>query len=288
VKAPSVAATMRFLWQQRSAVHVMMGTAGVRAVGWGLMFWTPTFLQRTYHMSVGEASAVTQNMHLWGGGIATLVTGWLMARSGMSDARRIVWLLAGGIGIATVASGGWCTTPATSRVAKAMLWIFIPAIYFYIGPGFGLLQQSARSARMRAMFCAMGAVSGRNLGNLVIGTAADRVPGATGSRPITSRNAESLRLAMLCLVPTGLVGDRAPVPRCAGHRQEPGARAELSTLAMHIKTVEGGDDENVFPFRWPSIAVPAAVSLVISVSWRSRQRWHRTRSRSTRSTTKST
>jgi len=33
--------------------------------------------------------------------------------------------------------------------------------------------------------------------------------------------------------------------RCAGHRQETGAR-ELSTLAMHIKTVEGATDENVF------------------------------------------
>jgi MFS family permease len=199
-EAPSVADTMRFLWQQRSAVHVMVGTAVCALWGWGLMFWTPTFLQRTYHMSVGEAAAVTQNMHLWGGGIATLVTGWLMARSGMADARRIVWLLAGGIGIATLASGVVYYTRDLA-VAKAMLWIFIPAIYFYIGPGFGLLNNLAQ-CRMRAMFCAM-VLFLANLGNLVIappliGTLSDWFA------PNHVSNADSLRLAMLCLVPTGL------------------------------------------------------------------------------------
>ena len=83
--APSVAMTMRFLWQQRSAVHLMMGTAVCALWGWGLMYWTPTFLQRTYHMTVGQAGSITQNMHLWGGGLATVATGWLMARSTMAQ-----------------------------------------------------------------------------------------------------------------------------------------------------------------------------------------------------------
>jgi MFS family permease len=198
--APSIGATMSFLWQQRSAVHVMMGTAVCALWGWGLMFWTPVFLQRTYHMSIGEAGAVTQNMHLWGGGIATLVTGFLMARSSMTDARRIVWLLGGGICIATLASGVVYYTRDLA-LAKAMLWIFIPAIYFYIGPGFGLLNNLAQ-CRMRAMFCAM-VLFLANLGNLVI------APPLIGSLSdwfgrTHASNADSLRLAMLCLVPTGL------------------------------------------------------------------------------------
>ena len=198
--APSVAATLRFLWQQRSCVHLMLGTAICALWGWGLMFWTPAFLQRTYHMTVGEASAVTQNMHLWGGGVATLVTGWLMARGSMVDARRVVWLLAVGIGIATVASGVVYYTRDLA-LTKAMLWIFIPAIYFYIGPGFGLINNLA-PCRMRAMFCAM-VLFLANLGNLVIappliGTLSDYFA------PAHISNADSLRLAMLCLVPTGL------------------------------------------------------------------------------------
>lgn len=198
---PTVMETLRFLWQQRSAVHVMMGTAVCALWGWGLMFWTPAFLQRTYHLSVGQAGAVTQNMHLWGGGIATLATGWLMARRGMTDSRRIVWLLAAGIGIATVASGVVYYTRDLA-LAKAMLWIFIPAIYFYIGPGFGLLNNLAQ-CRMRAMFCAM-VLFLANLGNLVI--APPLIGGLSDwfGHHLQVSNADSLRLAMLCLVPTGL------------------------------------------------------------------------------------
>jgi len=198
-EAPSFITTMRFLWQQRSAVHVMMGTAVCALWGWGLMYYTPTFLQRTYHLSVGEASAVTQNMHLWGGGLATLATGWLMARSTMVDARRIVWLLAAGTGIATVASGVVYYTRDLA-VAKAMLWIFIPAIYFYIGPGFGLLNNLAQ-CRMRAIFCAM-VLFLANIGNLVI---APPLIGALNDwfESWHMSSADALRLAMLCLVPTG-------------------------------------------------------------------------------------
>jgi MFS family permease len=199
-EAPSFLETMRFLWQQRSAVHVMIGSAVCALWGWGLMYWTPTFLQRTYHLSVGEAGLLTQNMHLWGGSLATVATGFLMARSGMSDARRIVWLLSAGIGIATVASGVvYYTRDLTT--ARAMLWIFIPAIYFYIGPGFGLLCNLAQ-CRMRAMFCAT-VLFLANVGNLVI---APPLIGALSDwfAPNHAATADSLRLAMLCLVPTGL------------------------------------------------------------------------------------
>jgi MFS family permease len=198
--APSVETTLRFMWQQRSAVHTMMGTAVCALWGWGLMFWTPAFLQRTYHLSVGQASEVTQNMHLWGGGLATVATGWLMARSTMIDARRIVWVLAAGIGIATVASGVFYYTRDLA-LGKAMLWIFIPSIYFYIGPGFGLLNNLA-PCHMRAMFCAM-VLFLANLGNLVI---TPNVIGALADWFLTYHlsEADALRLAMLCIVPTGL------------------------------------------------------------------------------------
>ncbi|MDE2136787.1 MAG: MFS transporter [Gammaproteobacteria bacterium] len=197
--APSVKATMRFMWQQRSGVHTMLGTAVCALWGWGLMFWTPTFLQRTYHMTVGQAGDVTQNMHLWGGGLATLATGWLMARSTMVDARRIVWLLAAGTAIATVASGVVYWTRDLA-LAKAMLWIYIPAIYFYIGPGFGLLNNLA-PCRMRAMFCAM-VLFLANLGNLVI---TPNVIGLLNDWFLRYHldDADALRLAMLCIVPTG-------------------------------------------------------------------------------------
>ncbi|MGH8137844.1 MAG: spinster family MFS transporter [Steroidobacteraceae bacterium] len=198
--APSFLTTMRFLWQQRSAVHVMIASALCALWGWGLTYWTPAFLMRTYNISVGEAGAITGNVHLIGGTAATLFTGWLMGRPSMADPRRIVWLLGAGIGIATIASGFIYWTHSLA-LAKALFWIFIPAIYFYIGPCFGLINNLAQ-CRMRAMFCAM-TLFVANVGNLVI------APQAVGMlsdwfAPNHIANAQSLRLALLCLVPTGL------------------------------------------------------------------------------------
>jgi MFS family permease len=198
--APSFLATMKFLWQQRSAVHVMVASALCALWGWGLTFWTPMFLMRTYSLSVGEAGAITGNAHLIGGTAATVFTGWLMGHRSMADPRRIVRLLAIGIGLGTIASGIIFWTHSLP-LARVMFWIFVPTIYFYIGPCFGLLNNLAQ-CRMRALFCAT-TLFVANVGNLVI------APQAVGLlsdwfAPASGPNAESLRLALLCLVPIGL------------------------------------------------------------------------------------
>jgi MFS family permease len=199
--APSFLETMRFWWQQRSAVHLMIASAICALWGWGLMYWTPTFLQRTYHMSPGQAGELTGNIHLIGGSLATIATGWLMGLKVMADSRRIVWLLGIGIGIATLASGVIYYT-RDLLLTKIMFWIFIPSIYFYIGPCFGLLNNLAR-CKMRAMFCATTLFLA-NVGNLVIAPYAIGALSDVFQARLHLDNVEGLRLAMLCLVPTGL------------------------------------------------------------------------------------
>jgi MFS family permease len=198
--APSFKKTLKFWWSQRSAVHLMIGSALCALWGWGLMYWTQVFVQRTYHMTPGEAGDVTAYAHLFGGSAATIATGWLMARPVMADSRRIMWLLAAGTGVATIASGVAYYTRDLA-VAKAMFWIFIPAIYFYIGPCFGLLNNLAQ-CRMRAMFCAMTLFLA-NVGNLLI---TPPLIGSLNDWFVTAHysQADALRLAMLCIVPTGL------------------------------------------------------------------------------------
>jgi len=198
--APSFVQSMAYLWSQRSAVHVMIGSALTALWGWGLAWFTPMFLQRTYSLTVGQAAGVTDNIHLIGGSAATILTGMLMAHPSMRDPRRIVKLMGTIIGVATIASFGVYYTHDLAT-AKVLFWIFIPAIYFYIGPCFGLLLNLAEP-RMRAMFCAM-TLFVANLGNLLI---APLVVGWLSDlfAPGGVNNAASLRLAMLCLVPTGL------------------------------------------------------------------------------------
>jgi len=197
--APSALETAKFLWRQRSAVHVMLGSALTALWGWGLIYFTQSFLERIHHLNTAEAGNVTGPIHLWGGGLATVATGWLLARPMFHDPRRIVWFMGAFIGIATFASIGIYWT-RDLEVARALFWIFIPSIYFYIGPCFGLLNNLAQP-RMRAMFCA-ATLFVANVGNLLI------APAYVGSLsdwfdPAHVGNAESLRLAMLCLTPVG-------------------------------------------------------------------------------------
>lgn len=196
---PTLGDTLKFMWSQKSARHVMMGS-GVSALwGWGLMWFTPTFIQRTYGLDVGAAGAVVGPIHLVMGIAASLLTAWLLARPSFVDPRRIVWLLGGVTAVATVPSIIAYYTNSLP-VATLMWWIFIPAIYFYIGPAFALGQNLA-PPKMRAMFSAI-ALLVANVFNLIVapqgvGLLSDYFAGPGGA------DAASLRLALLVLAPTG-------------------------------------------------------------------------------------
>lgn len=198
--APTVLGSLRFLFEQRAAFHMVMGTAVCALWGWGLVWFTPAFLMRTYHLDVGAAGAVTGNVHLIGGILATAGTAWYLSRPSMADPRRVVTLLAVGVGLATVPSFIAYWTHSLD-VAVAMFWLFIPAIYFYIGPAMGLMQNLA-PPRMRAMFTAWSVLAG-NVFNLIVapqgvGLLSDWFAGSAGP------DAASLRSALLLLAPTGL------------------------------------------------------------------------------------
>jgi MFS family permease len=195
----SLLGAVRYLWRQRAAFHVLMGCGVCSLWGWGLIWWTPAFLMRTYHLDVGEAGAVTGPIHLIGGMAATAGTAWLLSRPYMTAPRRVLWLLGAGVGFATVPSfiAYWTHT---LWVSKLMLWLYIPAIYFFIGPCMGLLQNLA-PAHLRSMFIALSLVVGNVLNLIVapqaVGLASDFFAHGRAT------DAASLRLALLFLAPTG-------------------------------------------------------------------------------------
>jgi len=196
---PTMLDSLRFLWSQRAAVNVLMTTGVCTLWGWGLIWWTPTFLMRTYGLDVGAAGAVTGPIHLFGGIAASLGTAWLLSRPRMADPRRVLWVLIVGIGCTTVPSFLAYWTHAL-WFAKCMFWIFIPAIYFYIGPCMGLLQNLAPN-NMRSMFIAWSLLVG-NVFNLIVAPQAIGLLSdwfSHGSGP----DAASLRMALLLLAPTG-------------------------------------------------------------------------------------
>ncbi|MBC2651308.1 MFS transporter [Novosphingobium flavum] len=195
-----LAQSLGFLIRQPATMHLMMGGAVTALWGWGLMWWTPTYLQRAYHLTAGEAGEILGPMHLIAGSLATVLTAVLMASKAMADPRRVLVLMAVVVALITVPSFFIYWT-ADLGVAKLCLWLFVPAMYFYIGPSFGLLQNIV-PAQMRATACALTLLMA-NIANLVIapqfvGLVSDHV--ATGG----VADAASLRFALLLLAPTGL------------------------------------------------------------------------------------
>lgn len=196
----TLAATLRFIGTQRSAVHLLLGGSVATFWSWGLMYWTPTFLQRSHHLSVGQAGALLGPMHLIAGTGATLLAGLLMSQRAAADPRYVARLLAWVTALTTLPSLllYWVGSLAS---AKLLLWIFVPSVYFYIGPILGLLQ-NVIPANMRATACAL-LLFLANFANLVlapqlIGWLSDWFAASFGA------GHESLRWALLLLAPTGL------------------------------------------------------------------------------------
>jgi MFS family permease len=191
--------SLAFLWRQRAAFHVIMGAGVCSLWGWGLVWWTPTFLLRSYGLNVAQAGAITGQIHLIGGILASLAAAWLMSRPFMLDPRRVLLVLGLVVGCSTIPSivAYWTHSLWLTR---AMFWAYIPAIYFFIGPCMALVANLAPS-HMRASFTAWSGLAG-NVFNLIVapqavGFLSDWFAGAHGS------DAASLRWALLLLAPTG-------------------------------------------------------------------------------------
>jgi MFS family permease len=193
-------ATLRFLTTQRSAIHLLLGGSVATFWSWGLMWWTPAFLQRSHHLSVAQAGELLGPMHLIAGTLGTLLAGWLVGRRAAADPRYVARLLAVVTALTTIPSILLYWVPSL-RTATLLLWVFVPAVYFYIGPILGLLQ-NVIPANMRATTCAL-LLFLANVANLmlapgIVGWLSDWFAASFGAGP------ESLRWALLLLAPTGL------------------------------------------------------------------------------------
>ena len=196
----SVRATIGFIWRQKAALHLLAAGAVITLWSWGLMWWTPAFLARSHHMSVGSAGGLLGPMHLIGGAAGTLIAAWIMGTRLGGDSRRVTQFLAVVTAAATIPSVLVYWVSATSTMT-VLLWLFVPAVYFFVGPIFGLMQNVV-PPNMRATACAL-LMFAANFANLVI---APQVVGWLSDWFAASFGAgdESLRYALLVIAPTGL------------------------------------------------------------------------------------
>ncbi len=190
---------LRFVFAQRSAVHLLAGGSVATFWTWGLMWWTPAFLVRSHHLTVGQAGELLGPMHLIAGTGSTLLAAWLMSRDSARDPRYVARLLAV-VTVVTTVPSLFLYWVESRRAATVLLWIFVPSVYFYIGPVLGLLQNVLPSS-MRALGCAL-LLFAANVANLVlapqlVGILSDWFAADFGA------GTESLRWALLLIAPTG-------------------------------------------------------------------------------------
>lgn len=196
----SIVATLRYVAKHRSALHLLLGGSVATFWSWGLMWWIPTFLVRTYHMTVGQAGELLGPMHLFAGTAATLLASWLVGRPAAADPRYITRLLAWVTALTTLPSV-WMLWTDSFVVTRWLLWIFVPSVYFYIGPILGLLANVV-PARMRATTVSL-LLFAANFANLVIAPQLIGLISDAFQLLLHASKADALQWGLLLLAPTG-------------------------------------------------------------------------------------
>lgn len=209
----SLRETLAFARHQPALLHAWMGAAVYTLWGWGLMWWTPSFLVRSHHMKLGAAGGALSLMNGIGGTAILLLTMVVMAALAKRDVRVVPRFTALVIAVATIPSIIAHVTRST-ELAVAMLWIFIPLSYAPFGPTFALLQNLA-PASMRAQSAAIMLLLA-NVANLVI---APQLIGFASDRLAPVYGADSLRIALIPLAFTGFWGAWHYL-RCAAHLRQ--------------------------------------------------------------------
>ncbi|MFC4526267.1 MFS transporter [Dyella halodurans] len=192
--------TIGFMLADRALVHIMAGATIVTFWGWGILWWTPAFLTRSFALTTGQAGSLLGPMHGIGGGIVMLLTIAIMAWLKRGPQWWVPSFVAWTTMIGAVPSMALFLV-SDIRVATAMLWIFVPVIYIYIGPTSALVQNRF-PPEMRAKGCAI-LLFVANIANLaiapqLIGALSD-VVGAHVAQP-----SESLRYVLLGCSFTGI------------------------------------------------------------------------------------
>ena len=194
--------TLGFCYSQRSVFHTIMGAVLVNFWGFGLSWWAPALLTRSFDVPAGKAGAIIGPIHGVVGIVSIALSSALLLWLGRGDARKPLWFLA--------IMGVLTTLPAIAMIfmhsaggAILMMWLFVPMVYIYSGPSYAAIG-TALPPNMRgqatSIVYAVGNLASLAIAPLAVGFLSDLIA------PHLSHPAESLRYAMLPLALTGFWG----------------------------------------------------------------------------------
>jgi len=189
--------TLSYTRHHPTLAHCLIGGSAFTLWAWGLMWWTPSYLIRSHHLTLGAASGMLSLIHGVGGTIALIATSLFMPFVEKRGAHAVPLFTAVVIVAGTIPSIIAFSTTSAS-MAVAMLWIFIPLSYCTFGPVFALVQNLV-PAEMRSQAVAL-LLFLSNIANLVL---APQLVGIVSDALAPRFGSESLRLALLPLTLCG-------------------------------------------------------------------------------------
>jgi predicted MFS family arabinose efflux permease len=194
---PGFGDMLRFTAHQPALRHALLGGALYSTWAFGLLWWIPSFLVRSHHMSLGDAGGAVSLMHGVGGTAVLLGTTLLMGKLIRRDARAVPWFLALCCALGAIPSIS-ALAASTRSTTLSMLWLFVPLSYAPIGPCFALVQNlvpAPMRSKIVGLFLLMTTVGYLVIAPQLVGVASDLFAPRHG--------ADSLRMALL---PLSLVG----------------------------------------------------------------------------------
>ncbi|MFV0643558.1 MAG: spinster family MFS transporter [Sphingomonadaceae bacterium] len=188
---PSLGDTARLLMAKRSFWFLAFGASASSMLGYGVLFWLPSLLLRSYQFELVEASWFFGGLLLIGGVSGILLGGWLGGRLGQADRawHGFVPAIAFVIGVPTYAIG---ISVPDWRIAFLVLLVPTALANVWLGPVLSAVQHlvaAPQRAMASALFLLINNLLGPAGGIYALGALSDALDGVYGS--------EALRYSML-------------------------------------------------------------------------------------------
>lgn len=205
---PTLAGYLRLLKERRTWA-IVIGKALIDQVWWLLLYWTPDFLHRSFHLSIRAYGGPLAVMY-GGSMLGSIVGGWassrLVARGrGAVAARLAVMLVCSVIGLSLLG----VSHASTVWGAVGMLTIGIAAMQGFSVNVFTLITDVVESERVGTV-TSLGAFTGNMAGMAVVWLCGIHLAAGGGYAPFFDAAAVSFALAFLWL--------RAMLPQARGRR----------------------------------------------------------------------
>ncbi len=190
-RAPALGATFRLLALKPSFWLLSLGAAAGSSIGYGISFWLPSFVQRSFSLGLFDSALFIAGVLLIGGVAGILIGGRLADRLGQGNRAWYAWLPA----IAYTASAPlWAAAISSGNLAVAFALLLVPQglSYVWLGPVLTAVQhlvEPAARATASALFLLINNLIGLAAGIYALGALSDALAPSHGD--------ESLRIAIL-------------------------------------------------------------------------------------------